>query len=142
MPAAYLYLADCVQSSVAWTVSCCFRPREHGGVDAGEMPLAGYPVVDAFAYDVRTFVLKHQWRPGGQTSKLQRRAGGFDIVSVGAGGAVHQHGDEVRPKQRCTVCQGNQTEIWDEGRSVRLLNSRPACDTRYAWQPFLCRGLM
>lgn len=59
VPAAYLWLPGCVLSSFFyWTVSCCFRAREHGGVCAGEMPLAGYCVVDAFGYDVRAFVLK------------------------------------------------------------------------------------
>lgn len=47
-------------------VSCCFRSREHGGVCAGEMPLAGYRVVDAFGYDVRAFV-KLQVRSSGRT---------------------------------------------------------------------------
>lgn len=75
------------------------------------MPLAGYRVVDAFGYDVRAFVLKLQVRPSGRTRQLQRRAGDIHILSVGAGGAVHQHGAEVCPKQRCSVYQGNQTEM-------------------------------
>ncbi|CAK6963237.1 Hypothetical predicted protein [Scomber scombrus] len=49
------------------------RPREHGGVCAGEMPLAGYCVVDAFGYDVRAFVLKLQVHPSGRAEQLQRR---------------------------------------------------------------------
>ncbi len=66
------------------------------------MPLAGYRVVDAFGYDVRAFVLKLQVRPSGRTWELQRRAVDIHILSVGAGGAVHQHGAEVCPKRRCT----------------------------------------
>lgn len=93
------------------TVSCCFRPREHGGVCAGEVPLAGYRVVDAFGYDVRAFVLKLQVRPSGRMRELQRRARDVHILSVGAEGAVHQHGAGVRPKQRCTVYEGNQTDM-------------------------------
>lgn len=39
--------------------------RTHGRVCAGEMPLAGYRVVDAFGYDVRAFVLNCQVCPSG-----------------------------------------------------------------------------
>lgn len=100
-----LCLQGCVLLSFCWTVSCCFRPREHGGVCAGEMPLAGYCVVDAFGYDVRAFVLKLQVRPSGRTRQLQRRAVNIHILSVRAGGAVHQHGAEICQTQRCTVYQ-------------------------------------
>lgn len=35
------------------------------------------------------------------------------------GGAIHKHGAEARPEQRCTVCRGrNNTQIWDRVRSV------------------------
>lgn len=70
-----LYLPGFVLCSATLTVSCCFRAREHGGVCAVEMPLAGYRVVDAFGYGVRAFVLKLQVRPSGRTRQLQRRAG-------------------------------------------------------------------
>lgn len=65
--------------------------RVHGGVGAGEMPLAGYRVVDAFGYDVRAFVLELQVRSSGATLELQPHAPALHIQSVSAGGAVHQH---------------------------------------------------
>lgn len=65
-PGAYLCLPGCVLWSLCWTVSCCFRPREHGGVCAGEMPLAGHRVVDAFGNDVRAFVLELRARSSGR----------------------------------------------------------------------------
>ena len=72
LPLTFVFqAASCVL--FCWTVSCCSRPREHGGVCAGEMPLAGYCVVDAFGYDVRAFVLKLQVHPSGRTGQLQRR---------------------------------------------------------------------
>lgn len=47
---------------------------DHSAVlNAGEMPLAGYRVVDAFGYDVRAFVLEHQLLSSGHTCVLQQQ---------------------------------------------------------------------
>lgn len=71
---AYLRLPGCVPRSLPRTVSCCFRPRERGADCAGEMPLAGYRVVDAFGNDVRAFVWRLQARSSGRVRLLQRCA--------------------------------------------------------------------
>lgn len=95
------------------SASCCSRPREHGGLCAGEMPLAGHRAVDAFGCDVRAFVSELQVRPSGRTRQLQRRAGdrstlcarALEELSTGAvlkrvrGDAAHTV--KVISRQRC-----------------------------------------